>query len=336
MSRLYFNYLIALLLITCVMGCNNKSNKLTEATADKAENSIVNPIQQALPIIMVIPSDNLLERFGALKSQSANGRNYVLRDYQKYLLANDDNPTIVSTIQDKFIKRDFPLTDFEQQLKQLSTQETTDMADGIDKDTKTILLTTTSPDIILELDYSDKLDMASHNVKERQIGYTLRAIDAYTNKVISTISGNNITGEQLAQTINEELEDKIDGFSDEIQNYFSDILSRGREVTVRVNIQQGSNIHLTDTNVEKETYADWIVNYIKTNTVKGTYKLQRNTNDELYFVNVRIPIINNDGTQYGVYDWTKDFCNSLNSKLGVKALNKAQGLGEVLVTIEKL
>jgi hypothetical protein len=125
-------------------------------------------------------------------------------------------------------------------------------------------------------------------------------------------------------------------FSQDIINYFSDILYRGREVTLRVAVEKGTNVHLTDENVEGDTYADWIVDYLDVHSVKGAYKLQRNTDDELYFVNVRIKLLNEDGTQYSVYKWTREFCKEIKKNLGVKAMNKAQGLGEILVTISGL
>ena len=46
------------------------------------------------------------------------------------------------------------------------------------------------------------------------------------------------------------------------------------------------------------------------------------------------PLLNDDGTQYGVYDWTRDLAKNLRKNLGLKVSNKAQGLGEVLLVIE--
>ena len=67
----------------------------------------------------------------------------------------------------------------------------------------------------------------------------------------------------------------------------------------------------------------WIMDYIKTHTVKGAYKMQRNTAKELYFVNCRIKLLNEDGIQYGVYDWTRDLQKNLRKNLGLKCTNKA-------------
>ena len=121
-----------------------------------------------------------------------------------------------------------------------------------------------------------------------------------------------------------------------IVKYFSDILTRGRDITVRVAVEKGSNVKLSDVSVEGDTYADWIVDYIKTHTIKGAYKMQRNTDKELYFVNCRIKLLNDDGTQYGVYDWTRDLAKNLRKNLGLSVSNKSQGLGEVLLTIKEL
>ena len=62
--------------------------------------------------------------------------------------------------------------------------------------------------------------------------------------------------------------------------------------------------------------------------------MQRNTNNEMYFVNCRIKLLNDDGTQYGVYDWARDFSKSIRTNLGLKVQNKAQGLGEVLLVVK--
>lgn len=336
MTRLLLMILTACL-FSCSGGKTSKSLAEQASASDDYESIDVHAIQQSLPSVMVIPSDNLLDQYGSLSTKvDDNGRKYVLRDYQRYLLANKDNQQVLSVIQDAFVGMNYPLTDLEHGLKQLSTAEATDIADELEKDSKTLLLTTVQPDIILELDYKNKMDLASHDVTNRSLSYTLRAIDSYTNKVVSSVSASDIYGTETLNIMKSSLEDNITELSNDIVKYFSDILYRGREVTIRVVVEKGSNIHLTDENVEGDTYSDWIIDYMDTHTMKGAYKLQRNTDNELYFVNVRIKLLNDDGTQYSVYKWARDFNKAIRKGLGVKAINKAQGLGEVLVTISEL
>jgi len=351
MKRKLFTYVLMLIAACTIVSCNSDKKKgLAEGASgdmEAYENSDVNAIQQALPQIMVIPGDECLRNFDALQTQNANGRTYLVRDYAKYLQKDDRAKRIISTIQKEFIDNNFPLEDFEQTLKQLDTQEATDAADGLEKDAKTMLLTTAHPDIILELNYDtsrdkkQKISMTGHNYNgnargEKNVSYTLNAIDAYTNKVVATITSSNIKGQSTTETIQQNLKDQLPTLMKDVQKYFSDLLTKGREVTVRVAVEKGCDVDLSDSSIEGDTYADWIIDYIKTHTVKGAYKLQRNTDKELYFVNCRIKMLNDDGTQYGVYDWTRDLCKNLRKNLGLKVNNKAQGLGEVLITIKGL
>lgn len=334
----------AIILVACGGSGNSGLADGAQGNLEAYENSSVNAVVQALPQIMVLPSDQTLKNFKMLKEAvDANERSYIIRNYQGYLLKDDRAKRIISTIQNEFNNQNFPISDFEQTLKQLNTQEAADMADGFEKDAKTMLLTTAQPDVILELDYSTSRDkavsMVSHdysNDKEKNMSYTLNALDAYTNKVVATITASNIKGVSTTETIQADMKKQFPQFMKDIQKYFSDILTRGRDITVRVAVASNSNVNLSDTNVEGDTYADYIVDYIKTHTIKGAYKLQRNTDNELYFVNCRIKLLNEDGTQYGVYDWTRDLARNMRRDLGVKVSNKSQGLGEVLLTIENL
>lgn len=325
------------MLLAILSGCGNKSGNL----ADKAtgninsyENSAVNPIEQARPTIMVIPSDNLLKRYGALETQKIEGVSTNIYDYNKYLLANSDNKTIISLIAENFIDQNYPVQDFEQTLKQIRNQETIDLADDIRKNSKTILLTTAQPDLIIELDYSKKLNMRGD--MSSTYSYTLNVIDAYTNNIVATATRSDLKGKSVVDALSEPIKNNQTKINGDIVKSFSDTRKRGRNITVRINVASDSPINLDSRSITGNTYADWIVDYIKTHTVKGAYKLQRNTSRELYFVNCRIKLLNDDKTQYGVYDWARDMSNSLYKNLGVKSTNKAQGLGEVVITINGL
>lgn len=334
-----FCFLSVMLFSSCGGGGSNGLTEGASGDMEAYENSSVNGIEQARPQIMVLPSDNTLKQFKALSESEENGRTYYLRDYAAYLKNDYHAKRIFSAIQDEFNKQGYPLNDFEQTLKQLDTQAATDVADNLGDDAKTQLLTTAQPDIILELDYytsSGKISLTSHNYSnkgERDVSYTLNAIDAYTNKVVATINGTRLNGESTTLVLQEDMAKKMPKFQQDIQNYFSDILKRGRDITVRVAIDNNCDIKLSDESVEGDTYADYIMDYVKTHTVKGAYKMQRNTDKELYFVNCRIKLINEDGTQFGVYDFARELSKKLRKDLGLKVTNKAQGLGEILITI---
>lgn len=328
----------ALAIVSCG-NSNSKVKSLAEGASGNIvayENSAVNAIQQALPTLMVLPSDNLMKSSGALTTQTVNGKSVIIRDYNKFFTSNKDNKALVSVIQNAFVQVNYPIQDLEQTLKQLETQEALDMVDGMEKDAKTMLLTVAQPDMIIELDYNSSFDMRKPVNEARTMSYTLNVIDSYTTTVISSTSETGLSGENTSSILSASLAKSAEKMTSEIQNAFSDILTRGRNVTVRIAIGAGCDFSLNDDSIIDEPYADWIVDYIKTHTVKGAYKMQRNTDKELYFVNCRIPLLNEDGTQYGVYDWARDMSRSIRKNLGVKASNKSQGLGEVLITLDGL
>lgn len=325
---------------------SNSGNLADQSSGDMVayQNSAVNGVTQALPTIMLLPADGTLQNFGALETKSINGRNYQVRDYQKYLNADDRFRRIASTVQGSFNQDNYPLQDFEQTLKQLDNRSAMDMADDLAQDVRTLLLQTANPDIILELNYyqvgegkkkANFTRTKKDDNKEKVVSYTLSAIDAYTNKVVATVSESNLTGgTSTTELIQNSLQQHLPQLKQDIVKYFSDLQTRGREVTLRVTVAKGSNQNLSDESIEGDTYADYIMDYVKTHTVKGAYKMQTNTKNELYFVNVRIPMVAEDGTQYGVYDWTRDLTKAMRKDLGVKVSNQSQGLGEIALTIE--
>ena len=220
----------------------------------------------------------------------------------------------------------------------LSASDTADFLYAIDSDALNVVTATNdyvtnSFTVVAGDDGSATLTPYIYTEK-KNINFTFNALDAYTSKVIATISANNIKGSSTTETINKHLKKGMKSFQGDILKHFSDILTRGRDITVRITVAQGCNVKLSDESIEGDTYADWIMDYIKTHTVKGAYKMQTNTDNELSFTNCRIRLLNDDGTQYGVYDWTRDLARNLRKNLGLKVKNQAQGLGEVVLMIE--
>ena len=326
----------AILLAACGGSSSSKGSLAEGASGDMEayESGDVNAMEQARPQIMVIPADQTLKSFGALKETKVDGKGFVVRDYQKYLVKDDRFRRLASFIQDAFVKQNYPLADFEQTLKQLDTQAATDMAEGLQIDAKTQLLTTAHPDIILEMNYYKSSSLTSHDYKNKNVSYTLSAIDAYTTNVVATITSSNIKGESTTETIQKDMAEKLPGLMNDVQAYYSDILKRGREVTIRITVEGDSNQDLSDESIDGDVYSDWIIDYVKTHTVKGAYKMGRNTAKELTFTSARIKLLNEDGTQYGVYDWAHDLQKSIRKNLGLKVTNKSQGLGEIVLSVK--
>ena len=316
--------LLASVLISCGGNGGNQSNT-------------VNVTQQQKPAMLVIPSDQLLQQFGKLKQQEALGKTLQVRDYNGYLLTDQDSKFIISTIQSAFIQMGYPLNDLEQTLKSINEQEMLDAIDGIQKDAKTILLTTAKPDIILELDYNIVTDRSSRDFK-KSLTYTLRAIDAFSNKVVATIQQTNFEGNSKTATpatlMESALAKDTKGFTQQINNHFNTIIETGREITLRVTIDNGVNLTMSDECLDGDTYSDFIIDWVKVNTLLGAYNMNRNTETEMYFTNVKIKTLNDNGTQYSAYDFARELSRALNKGCGIKSRNTTQGLGMATISIK--
>ncbi len=301
------------------------------------QSNTVNVSQQQKPSMLVIPSDQLLQQFGKLTQKEALGKTIQIRDYNGYLLADQDSKFIISSIQSAFIDFGYPLNDLEQTLKSINDQEMLDVVTGIQKDAKTILLTNAKPDIILELDYNIVTDRSTRDFT-KTLTYTLRAIDAFSNKVVATIQQTGFKGNSKANTpaalMDAALQKDAKGFTKQVDNYFDNIIETGRDITLRVTIENGVNLTMSDECLDGDTYTDFIIDWMKVNTLLGAYNMGRNTDTEMYFTNVKIKTLNDNGTQYSAYDFARELSKALNAGCGVKSKNTTQGLGDATISIK--
>lgn len=286
--------------------------------------------------IMVMPSDQLLDRFQALSQDVVNGRTITGRDYETYYLNDPDAKFIIASIQDGFIEYGYPINDLEQTLKNIGDREIIDGVSGIKKDAKTILLNSAHPDIIIEVDYNYQKDYSTRSI-DKVLSYSIRAIDAVTSKVVATIQDTQVKGgkDQLSSVklMETALSEKMDGFTKNIDEYFSRIGREGRDITVRINVDQSSALSMKSELSNGDVLSDYIIDYMKVNTLGGAYNMSLNTASEMYFTDVRIKTSFDDGTQYSAYDYARDLVKAFREEFGVKCSNETQSLGDAQIII---
>lgn len=287
--------------------------------------------------IMVMPSDQLLDRYKALNQEVINGRSIIGRDYAKYYLNDTDAKFIISSIQEGFVKYGYPVNDLEQTLKNIGDREMVDDVSGIKKDVKTILLSSAHPDIIIEVDYNSQKDYSTRSI-DKVLSYSIRAIDAITSKVIATIQDTRVSGngkERLSpvELLQIALSNKMDGFTQNIDEYFSRIEHEGRDITVRITVDKNSSLSMKSELSNGDVLADFIIDFMKVNTLGGSYNMALSTISEMYFTDVRIKTSFNDGTQYSAYDFARDVARSFREDLNVQCGNETQGLGDAQIVI---
>jgi hypothetical protein len=303
----------------------NKILLLLSAWILFAQTTVAQEAQQ--PTIMIIPSDNLLNRLGCIDKSVVNqGEQIYNRNYQKAFIEDGSLKFIISGIQGKFAERGFPLVDLEQKLKQIQDEQALDIADNIETDLRSMLLNTARPDIILDLNYELKkggmAKLLTFDITAKD-AYTLEAIGNAQHPGIETIETNieTLMAEQVALQIN--------NLQARMQAHFNDIKANGRKITLRITVEAGSSFTMEDLcpGVGDE-YSYVISDWLKRNTVKSSFTPSPNKSDyDLRFTNVRIPLFDKEGFPMSATDFVRQLRTHLSRTCNVGGRDRTIGLG---------
>ncbi len=315
--------------------CISGNDKLTENNAtQRNETEPVNVNEQQKPTLMVLPSDALLQRLLCIKTIDNQGVTSYQRDYQKAFIKDSELKFVIADIQSQFIQVGFPLEDLEQSLKSINNELSTDNVSMIQKDSKTLLLNTVHPDIVLEIDYLSVVDGRSRNLKTT-LTYSFKAIDSYSNKTIASIQNTGISNSDgTAKTMKNEIEKNMSTLTDQIRNSFADIVRNGREITLRVSVADGVNFKLTDVISKENTFDGYIYEWLKNNSFGGSMKRDRATDLELRYKNIRIKTLDKNGQPYTAFDFSNNLIIALKNMFGLKCKNSTQSLSDAFIIIE--
>ena len=337
----YINKILILALtgviVSCGSGNNNKELKPSFSEASNMTNE-GNAIDQTNPTLMVFPSDALLKRLGCLKEVQNQGLTSYQRNYNNAFIKDSELKFVIATIEEHFSTIGYPLENLEQQLKQITNEKAMDMIEDISKEPRTMLLNTTRPDFIIEIDYEYKQDPMSRNPK-KILNYIITVLDVYTNKSVSSISradiGKNNENITMISLLKEDLNNNISGIHQQIKNRFADQLANGIEISLRLTTDN-TDFNFSDECLGDENYNDWINNWLKKHTVNSAFKPVMNTNKEMRFTNVRIKPKTENGQRFTAYDFANELKKDFSKGCGVSCVNKTQGIGDAYIVLTGL
>lgn len=206
--------------------------------------------QARKPIIMVIPSDAYCLREGYVTTyQDESGNTKNAADYSRAFLNDENLRLAISELSSIMAQRGFPLKDLEQTLKSMETQEAEAalfMGSGggaiyespLDK-----LKRTAKADIIMDLDFNLK-----SRGPQKYISFNLRGLDAYTNKVITAVSGDGSPSSvvSVGLLVEEAVINYMDTFNAALQAHFDDMFANGREVTISIRMTENCPVTMYD------------------------------------------------------------------------------------------
>lgn len=278
---------------------------------------------------MVIPSDTWCHENGYMQTYDNMGNNEYIPDYEKALL-NSDLMNVITKIGGLMTEYGMPLKDMSQTLKKIKEDQVLNNATisrtsgaNIAVTTKEILLDQAKADIIIEVGW------VLHAIgPQKQLTYSLRALDAYTGKQVAENSGTMPPSfsATIPVLLEEAVIEKMDDFKSQLQMHFDDLFTNGREITVRLMIFEGTDITF-ENEYDTEELTDIIDNWMYENTVEHRYNLSKATEYRLDFEQVRIPLYDERGRATDARRFINGLRKYLKTNFSIETKNTTRGLG---------
>lgn len=290
------------------------------------------------PTIMVVPADAWCSNNDYMLTYESQGVKTSVPDYKSALQNDIDLLNVITKIGELMAERGFPLKDLSSTIRSLEqTSAENEM-----------LTSSTSGALLAETPYEKLLDRAKADIlielvwkinttgPKRSVTYTLRGIDAYTNKQIAAATG---TGEPSfsAETpvlLEEAVLNNMDNFASQLQAHFDDLMTNGREVSVEVRVfDNGPGTNL-ESEFDGEMLTDIIEEWMYNNTMEHRYNLSDATENRMLLEQVRIPLYRDNGMPMD----TRSFVNNLRRFLrkppySVDCKLLTKGLGKAVLVI---
>jgi len=300
--------------------------------------------QAKKPIIMVVPSDIFCVSHGYTMTVNSNGKDEVLPDYKKAMQGSEELRMVIIKMGAIMTERGFPLKDLEQTLKSIETQSaeismmTSKSSSAAIKETPIdVLKRTAKADIIMDVDFNIKRQGPNN-----YITFSLKGLDAYTNKQVAAAAGAGKPSSAATADIllEEAVLSHMDGFNSQLTNFFNDMFTNGREVTIALRVWDNAGTDFEqdfDYKGANDQLSFHIENWFTENTVSGRFSTIDATATMMRFEQVRIPMMFNLNGREVAMD-TRRYISNLSKFLAGPPFNLdnkiyQRGLGEAWLII---
>ena len=288
------------------------------------------------PTLMVVPSDPWCKLHGYTMEFQDENRTRTISDYRQAVESDLDLIPVIAKINSILAKYQFPAKALDQELKSLEFDEALD-AVGTSRDGSSVyespidqLLKRAQSDIILQLTWK-VVKVGPKN----SINFTIRGLDAYSNKEVATISGNGSPSfeSSVPLLLEEAVVKDMDNFMDNLERHFQDMDKFGREITLRVRVWDswGEDLY---TEVGDEELGMVIEDWLADNCVGGRFSTTNHTETYMYFEQVRMPLWDDRGRAIDARRWARDLQKHLRgAPYNIPVRLDSRGLGQATLTL---
>lgn len=293
--------------------------------------------QAKKPELMVMPAEVWCNQNEFMLSFENQGVQKLIPNYKQALQSSMELNTVIVKIGEIMAERGFPLKDLNATLNDLdqteAENEMTQNKDGqgLSETPFDKLMNRAKADIIIEVAWSQNVVGP-----KRSVTFLLTGKDAYTNKQVASASGTGVPSfsAEVPLLLQEAVVSHMDNFTNQLQTYFDDMMTNGREVSLEIGVFDNDEDNNLETEFGDQELIEIIENWISDNTVNHRYSLGSATENKMIFNQVRIPLYNEKGRPMA----TDYFANSLRKYLkgepyNIKGKVQRNGLGRARVIL---
>lgn len=254
--------------------------------------------QAKKPTLMVMPAEVWCFENGYTSLYDTQGKQVRVPDYERAYQENADLLNVTTKIGELMAERGFPLKDMSAAIRDINRSSAEDAmtvsssGSALAETPLERLMSRARADILIELAWT-----VSTVGPKQSVTYTLRGIDAYTNKQVAAAQG---TGPQsfsaeIPVLLEEAVLAHMDNFIGQLQSHFDDLLENGREVALNVRIFDNGSGLTFEKEVGGGELTDVIDDWMAQNTVNHRYNLSDAGETHMSFEQVRIPLYRENG-----------------------------------------
>jgi hypothetical protein len=286
---------------------------------------------------MILPSDNWCEQRIFMTEFDNQGTKQKVANYKQAFQEDTEIGQVISKIGSLMIDRGFPLKNAEQELKAIEQRTAEDnmtastaSGAGLSESPLDKLKNRAKADIVIQIWWK-----VSKTEQGKVVSFVLEAFDAYTNKLIASSSGNGTPNntEIVPVLLQNAILANIDPFTKQLQAYFDDMFTNGREIRLTVRKWNNWDKDLDD-DIEGEEIINHITTWMDTNTVQGRFNKTDASESVIRFEQVRIPLYDEKNKAMDARDFGKQlqkFLKAAPYNFEVKLMTR--GLGEVILVL---
>lgn len=255
--------------------------------------------QAKKPTLMVVPADAWCVENGYMAHFNNQGVQQDVPEYQKALQNDMDLLNVITKVGALMADRQFPLKDLAATLRTINQNDAEDAMTVSKSSGATLaetplerLMNRAKADIIIEVAWK-----INKQGPKKSVTYTLRGLDAYTNKQVAAAQGTGKPSfnSEVPVLLEEAVLENMDSFVAQLQAHFDDLFANGREVSFNLRIfDNGSGLSFED-EYDGTELTEIVENWMAENTVNHRFNLSDASENRMLFEQVRIPLYRTNG-----------------------------------------